>query len=58
MSEATDLVETYRSEDGRTIIEDRNHFSQVLRCACGAISHDGRHWSERNSRRQSERSAS
>jgi hypothetical protein len=25
----------------------------VYRCACGAISHDGRYWSERNSRRKS-----
>lgn len=30
-------------------------FTQTFRCACGAISFDGKHWSERNSRRRSER---
>lgn len=29
-----------------------NHFTRVYRCACGAISMDGRHWDERNQRRK------
>lgn len=27
-----------------------NYFTRIFRCACGAISRDGRNWDERNSR--------